>query len=110
MFSPVTSRITAGPVTYISAWPSTATTKSVVTGAYTAPPADLPSMIEICGERPLSGNWRRAISEYIASDVTASWMRAPPESWIPITGQPILMAMSMISVTLRPKVTPTEPP
>ena len=67
-------------------------------------------MMEICGLRPDSGSWRRAISEYMASEVTASWMRAPPESWIPITGQPILMAMSMTSVTFLPKVTPTEPP
>ena len=70
--SPVTSLITFGPVTYISASSSTAMTKSVVTGAYTAPPADLPIMMEICGLRPDSGIWRRAISEYIASDVTAS--------------------------------------
>ena len=102
--------MTLGPVTYISLSPSTATTKSVVTGAYTAPPADLPSMMEICGTRPDSGSWRLAISEYIASDVTASWMRAPPESWMPITGQEILMANSITSTTLRPKVTPTEPP
>ena len=33
VYAPVTSRMTAGPVTYISAWPSTATMKSVVTGA-----------------------------------------------------------------------------
>ena len=67
-------------------------------------------MMEICGERPDRGSWRRAISEYIAREVTASWMRAPPESWIPMTGQPTLIASSITSTTLRPKVTPTEPP
>ena len=109
-FSPVTSRMTFGPVTYISDSPSTAMTKSVVTGAYTAPPAERPSMTEICGLRPESGSWRREISEYMARDVTASWIRAPPESWMPMTGQPTLMAISMTSTTLRPKVSPTEPP
>ena len=36
---------------------------------------------QISGQlRPDSGSWRRAISEYMASEVTASWIRAPPES------------------------------
>jgi hypothetical protein len=37
-------------------------------------------------------------------------MRAPPESLMPMTGQPIRVAMSMTSQTFLPKVSPTEPP
>ena len=89
---------------------SVATTTSVLIGAYTAPPAHLPRMIETCGHIPDSGSWRRPISAYQASDVTASWMRAPPESLMPTQGQPILAANSMIAATLRPNISPTEPP
>ena len=66
--------------------------------------------MEICGDCPDRGSWRREISEYMASDVTASWMRAPPESLMPMTGQPTLVARSIRSQTFLPKVMPTEPP
>ena len=66
--------------------------------------------MDICGLCPESGSCRRAISEYIAKEVTASWMRAPPESLMPIMGHPMRCAMSMISATFLPNVSPTEPP
>lgn len=109
-FSPVTDSMTAGPVTNIVVCSSTAMMKSVVAGAYTAPPAQLPRSTEICGVRPDSGSWRRAISAYQARDVTASWMRAPPESLMPMTGQPTFPAMFTTSTTFLPNVAPTEPP
>lgn len=38
----------------------------------------------------------RNISAYPARDSTPSWIRAPPESFSPITGAPTVMAWSMI--------------
>lgn len=38
---------------------------------------------------------RRKISPYAPSEATPSWIRAPPESLMPITGQPVLRAKSM---------------
>ena len=37
-------------------------------------------------------------------------MRAPPESLIPTTGQPIFMAKSMILTIFSPNTSPREPP
>ena len=37
-------------------------------------------------------------------------MRAPPESLMPITGQPILAARSMILTIFSPITSPSEPP
>ncbi|SLH26727.1 Uncharacterised protein [Mycobacteroides abscessus subsp. abscessus] len=93
--SPVTSRITLGPVTNMYA-SSVATTTSVLIGAYTAPPAHLPRIIDTCGTSPDSGSCLRPSSAYQASEVTASCTRAPPESLMPTTGQPTLAAYSMM--------------
>lgn len=38
---------------------------------------------------------RRKISPYAPSEATPSWMRAPPESLMPMTGQPVFSAKSM---------------
>ena len=59
---------------------------------------------------PDSGSWRREISEYMARDVTASWMRAPPESLMPMQGQPTFMAMSMALQILAACISPRLPP
>ena len=67
-------------------------------------------MIEICGTIPESSSWRRPSSAYQASEVTASWMRAPPESLIPTMGQPTIATHSISLATLRPNISPTEPP
>ena len=83
---------------------------SVFAGVYTAPPAHLPRMIDTCGARPDNKSLRRPISAYQASDVTASWIRAPAESLMPTMGQPILPAHSMMAETLRPNISPTVPP
>ncbi len=41
---------------------------------------------------------------------TPSWMRAPPESLMPTTGQPIFMARSITLTIFSPKTSPSEPP
>ena len=66
-------------------------------------------MMEICGTRPDSNSWRRPSSAYQASDVAASWMRAPPESLMPMIGQPTMATHSISRATLRPNISPTVP-
>src|SRR5438128_7303989 len=75
--------------------PSTMKTKSVIAGEYTAPPAHGPITSEIWGTTPEACTLRQKISAYPASDTTPSWIRAPPESLIPITGHPYFTARSM---------------
>ncbi len=50
--SPVTARITSGPVMYMLLTPSTIRMKSVIAGEYTAPPAQGPRMTENWGMTP----------------------------------------------------------
>ena len=50
--SPVTVFTTSGPVMNMCAVSSTIITKSVITGEYTAPPAQGPMTSEICGITP----------------------------------------------------------
>ena len=45
---------------------------------------------------------RRKISPYRPSATTPSWMRAPPESLMPMTGQPIFIARSMTLTIFSP--------
>ena len=54
-------------------------------------------------------SWRRPSSAYQASDVAASWMRAPPESLMPMIGQPTMATHSISRATLRPNISPTVP-
>ena len=70
--------------------------KSVIAGEYTAPPAHGPMITEICGITPDARTLRWNTSAYPPSEATPSWMRAPPESFRPITGAPALSAWSMI--------------
>ena len=86
--SPVTVLMTSGPVTNIWLVLSTMMTKSVSAGEYTAPPAAGPMMIEICGMTPEAAVLRRKISPYLPRATTPSWMRAPPESRMPMIGTP----------------------
>src|SRR6185295_16951441 len=65
---------------------------------------------EIWGITPEERTLRRKTSPYAPSDTTPSWMRAPPESLIPITGQPILAARSMILHIFSAMTSPSEPP
>ena len=66
-------------------------------------------MREICGTSPDSASWRRPSSAYHASEVTASWIRAPPESWMPMIGHPTIAHHSISRATLRPNISPTVP-
>ncbi len=66
--------------------------KSVMAGEYTAPPAEGPMIMLICGTTPLAITLRWNTSAYPPSEATPSWMRAPPESFRPITGAPTFMA------------------
>ena len=81
---------------------STITTKSVRAGEYTWPPAAAPMMRLIWGITPDARVLRRKISPYNPSETTPSWIRAPPPSLIPIRGQPVLMAKSMIFTIFSP--------
>ncbi len=65
---------------------------------------------EICGMTPDACTLRRKISPYRPSETTPSWMRAPPESLSPTTGQPTFMAKSMILTIFSPNTSPSEPP
>ncbi len=67
-------------------------------------------MSEICGMTPEACTLRRKISPYSPSETTPSWMRAPPESLSPTTGQPTFIAKSMTLQIFSPKTSPSEPP
>src|SRR5439155_6418529 len=108
--SPVTVFTTSGPVMNMYDVPSIMKKKSVIAGEYTAPPAHGPITSEICGITPLHCTLRQKISAYPASETTPSWMRAPPESLIPITGQPYLSARSMTLQIFSAKTSLSEPP
>ena len=69
--------------------------KSVIAGEYTAPPAHGPMTSEICGTTPDAITLRWKTSAYPASESTPSWIRAPPESFSPITGSPNRIAWSI---------------
>ncbi len=108
--SPVTVLMTSGPVTNIWLVLSTMITKSVRAGPYTAPPAAGPMMIEICGITPEERVFARKISPYLLSASTPSWIRAPPESRMPMIGTPLRSANSMILMILSPETSPSDPP
>ncbi len=108
--SPVTARITSGPVMNMCDVPSAMTTKSVRAGEYTAPPALGPRMSEICGMTPEAATLRRKISANCVSAATPSWMRAPPPSRMPMSGAPVRSARSMTLVIFWPCASPSEPP
>ena len=65
---------------------------------------------ETCGTTPEAWTFRQKISAYPASETTPSWIRAPPESLIPTTGQPTLTAMSITLQTFSAKTSDSEPP
>src|SRR6478735_11206260 len=108
--SPVTVFTTSGPVMNMYDEPSTMKTKSVIAGEYTAPPAHGPITSEICGITPDDCTLRQKISAYPASETTPSWIRAPPESLIPITGHPYLSARSITLQIFSAKTSLNEPP
>ncbi len=108
--SPVTVLITSGPVMNMWLVLSTMTVKSVTAGEYTAPPAQGPITREICGMTPEAWTLRRKISPYNPRETTPSWIRAPPESLSPMTGQPTFIAKSMTLQIFSPNTSPNDPP
>ncbi len=65
---------------------------------------------EICGITPEARTLRQKISPYRPSETTPSWIRAPPESLMPITGQPVFIARSITLTIFSPKTSPRLPP
>ncbi len=65
---------------------------------------------EIWGTTPEAIVLRRKMSAYPASDITPSWMRAPPESLRPTIGAPSFIARSMIFTIFAALVSDSEPP
>ncbi len=65
---------------------------------------------EIWGITPDTWTLRQKISAYPASETTPSWILAPPESLIPITGQPYLAARSITLQIFSAKTSEREPP
>ena len=65
---------------------------------------------EICGTTPEARTFRSKMYPYPASDEAPSWMRAPPESLMPMTGAPVATARSMILHTFSDMTSPSEPP
>ena len=67
-------------------------------------------MIEICGMTPDAAVFSRKISPYLPRATTPSWMRAPPESSMPMIGTPVLRASCMTLMIFSPATSPSEPP
>ena len=65
---------------------------------------------EICGTTPEAITLFRKMSANMASEDTPSWMRAPPPSLIPITGQPLRAANSWTLTIFSPLTLLSEPP
>ena len=65
---------------------------------------------EICGTTPEACALRLKISPYRPRETTPSWIRAPAPSLMPMIGQPVLIARSMILMIFSPYTSPSEPP
>ena len=98
----MTVLITSGPVMNMWLVPSTISVKSVIAGEYTAPPAAGPMIRLICGMTPEARVLRKKISANSPSATTPSWMRAPPPSLMPTTGQPVFIAWSITLTIFSP--------
>src|SRR5215210_7919472 len=64
----------------------------------------------ICGITPEHMTLRTKTSPYAPSETTPSWIRAPPESLIPMTGQPTFAARSITLHIFSLITSPSEPP
>ena len=67
-------------------------------------------MIDSCGITPDARVFSRKISPYLPRATTPSWMRAPPESRMPMIGTPVFSASSMTLMIFSPATSPSEPP
>ena len=56
----------------------------------------------ICGMTPEARTLRKKISANSPRAATPSWIRAPPPSLIPMTGQPAFIAWSMTLTIFSP--------
>jgi hypothetical protein len=65
---------------------------------------------EIWGTTPEAATLLRKMSANMARDATPSWMRAPPPSLIPMTGQPLRSANSCTLTIFSPLTWLSEPP
>ena len=65
---------------------------------------------EICGIMPEARTLFRKMSANWAREATPSWMRAPPPSRMPITGQPLRAANSWTFTIFWPLRSDSEPP
>ena len=108
--SPVTAFTTLGPVRNMYDVSLIITVKSVKAGEYTAPPAHGPKIPEICGITPDARMFLSNISPKPASELIPSWIRAPPESLIPMNGAPLRTAMSITLHIFCAIVSDIEPP
>lgn len=66
--------------------------------------------MDSCGMTPEAWVFRRKISPYLPSATTPSWMRAPPESRMPMIGTPVLSACCMTLMIFSPATSPSDPP
>ncbi len=64
----------------------------------------------ICGMTPEARVLRKKISANRPSATTPSWIRAPPPSLMPTTGQPVFIAWSMTLTIFSPYTSPSDPP
>ncbi len=67
-------------------------------------------MREICGTTPEAWTLLRKMSANMAREATPSWMRAPPPSRMPTTGQPLRSANSWTLTIFSPLTWLSEPP
>ena len=64
----------------------------------------------ICGTTPLARVFIANISPKPRRLSGPSWMRAPPESWMPMMGAPVISARSITFRIFSPTVSLSEPP
>ena len=67
-------------------------------------------MPEICGITPDARMFLSKISPYPAREQIPSWIRAPPESLMPMNGTPLRTAMSMTLLIFIAIVSDIDPP
>lgn len=93
--SPVTVLMTSGPVMNMCEVWSTMTVKSVIAGEYTAPAgAGTDDQADLRDDTARMGVAAEDLAVG-AEEATPSWIRAPPESLMPMTGQPVFSAKSI---------------
>ena len=67
-------------------------------------------MTLICGTTPLASVFIAKISPNPRRLSGPSWMRAPPESWMPMIGAPVIIARSITFRIFSATASLSEPP